>query len=52
MLEFFSSMLCTSGRHSFSLESYLGISFIVKNLIITRITSVEWTQLGLEWPLV
>jgi hypothetical protein len=29
----------------------LGASFIIGNLMIIRVTSVEWTGLGLEWPL-
>ena len=40
MLKFLSSMLRTSKLHPFSLG----------NLMITRVTSVEWTWLGLEWP--
>ena len=50
MLKFLSSMLCTSKIHSFSLGNYLGTSLIIGNLMIIRVTSVEWTWLGLEWP--
>ena len=50
MLKFFSSMLCTSKIHPFSLGNYLGTSLIIGNLMIIRVTSVEWTWLGLEWP--
>ena len=49
MLKFLSSTLCTS-RYSFSVGSYLGTSLIIGSLMIIRITSVEWTWLGLEWP--
>ena len=41
MLKLFSSMLCTYETHSFSLG----------NLIRIRVTNVERTRLGLEWPL-
>ena len=50
MLKFLSSMLCSSKIHSFSFGNYLGTSLIIGNLMIIRITSVEWTWLGLEWP--
>ena len=50
MLKFLSSMLCTSKIHPFSLGNYLGTSLIIGNLMIIRVTSVEWTWLGLEWP--
>ena len=50
MLKFLSSMLCTSKRHPFSLGNYLGTSLIIGNLMKIRVTSVEWTWLGLEWP--
>ena len=50
MFEFFSSMSCTFKIHPFSLENYLGTSLIIGNLMIIRVTSVEWTWLGLEWP--
>jgi hypothetical protein len=50
MLEFLSSMLCTSKIHPFLLRNYLGISLIIGNLMIIRVTNVEWTWLGLEWP--
>ena len=46
MLKFFSSMLCTSKIHPFSLGDYLGISLIIRNLMRIRVTSVEWTWLG------
>ena len=49
MLKFLSSMLCTSKIHSFSLGTYLGTPLIIGNFIIIRVTSVEWTWLGLEW---
>jgi hypothetical protein len=51
MLKFRSSMLCTSRIHSFSLGNYLSTSLIIGNLMIIRVTIVEWTWLGLEWPL-
>ena len=49
MLIFFSSMLCTSKIHPFSLGNYLGTSTIIKNL------GVEWlvfcsTQLATQVP--
>ena len=50
MLHFFSSMLCASKIHPLSLGNYLGTSLIIGNLMIIRVTSVEWTCLGLEWP--
>ena len=50
MLKFLSSMLCTSKIHPFSLGNYLGTSLIIGNLMRIRVTSVEWTWLGLEWP--
>jgi hypothetical protein len=50
MLKFFSSMLYTSKIHPFSLGNHLGTSLITGNLMIIRVTSVEWTRLGLEWP--
>jgi hypothetical protein len=50
MLNNFSSMLCTSKIHSFSLGNYLGNSPIIGNLMRIRVTSVQWTWLGLEWP--
>jgi hypothetical protein len=52
MLKFLSCMLCTSRIHPFSLGNYLITSLIIENLIIIRVISVEWTWLGLEWPLV
>ena len=42
MLNFFLSMLCTSRIHPFSLGNYLSFG----NLMINRVTSVEWTWLG------
>jgi hypothetical protein len=51
MLKFFSSMLCTSRIYPFSLGNYLRTSLIIGNLMIIRVTNVEWTWLGLEWPL-
>ena len=50
MLTFLSSILCTSKIHPFSLEIYLGTSLVIGNLMVIRVTSVEWTYLGLEWP--
>jgi hypothetical protein len=49
MLEFLSSMLCTSKIHPISLGNHSGTSFIFGDLKIIRITSVEWTWIGLEW---
>ena len=46
MLDFFSSMLRTSRIHPFSLGNYLRTSIIIGNLMIIRVTSVEWTWLG------
>ena len=51
MLKFLSSMLCTSKIHPFSLGNYLGTSLIIGNLMIVRVTSVDWTWLGFEWLL-
>jgi len=51
MLTFISLMLFTSKIHPFSLGNHLGASLIIGNLMIIRVTSVEWTWLGLEWPL-
>jgi hypothetical protein len=51
MLKFLSSMLCTSRIHPFSLGNYLRSSLIIGNFMIIRDTSVEWTCLGLQWPL-
>ena len=50
MLNVFSSILCTSKVHPFSLGNYLGTSFIIGNLMIFRVINVEWTWVGLEWP--
>ena len=51
MLKSLSSMSCTSKIHPLSLGNYLGTSsFIIGNLMIIRVTRVEWTWLGLEWP--
>ena len=47
MLVFLSSMLCTSKHVHF----HLGTSLIIGNLMMIRVTSVEWTWLGSEWPL-
>jgi hypothetical protein len=49
MLKFFSFVLCTSRIHPFLLGNYLSTSLIIGNLMISRVTSVEWTWLGLEW---
>ena len=43
-------MLCTSRIHPFALGNYLGTSLIIGNVMIIRVTSVEWTWLRLEWP--
>ena len=51
MLKFLSTMLCTSKIDPFSHGNYLEPSLIIGNLMIIRVTSVEWTWLGLEWPL-
>ena len=50
MLEFLSSMLCTPKKHPFSLENYLGTSLIIGHIMMIKVTSGEWTWLGLEWP--
>ena len=50
MLNFLSSILCTSKIHPFSLGNYLESSLIIKNLMIIRVTSLEWTWLRLLWP--
>ena len=50
MLKFLSSMLCTSIIHPFSSGHYSGTSLIIGNLMIIRVTNVEWTWLGLKWP--
>ena len=49
-LKFFSSMLCLSKIHPFSLGNYLRISIIIGSLMKIRVTNVELTWLGLEWP--
>ena len=51
MLIFFSSMLHTFKIHPFSLGNYLGTSLTTRNFMRIRVTSAEWTWLGLEWPL-
>ena len=28
----------------------MNLTFIIGNVMIIRVTSVEWTWLGLEWP--
>ena len=48
MLIVFSSMLFIFKIHSFSFGNYLGTSLVMGNLMIIRVTSVEWTWLGLE----
>ena len=50
MLKFLLSMLCASNIHPFSLGNYLGTLLIIGNLMRIRVTSVEWTSFGLEWP--
>ena len=49
MLESFSFMICASEMRPFSLGN-VGTSLIVGNVMRIRVTSVEWTWLGLEWP--
>ena len=44
-------MSCTYKIHPFSLGNHLGTSLVNGNLMIIRTTSVEWTWLGLQWPL-
>ena len=51
MLNLFSSMLRTSKLHPFFTWELLGNSLINGNLMKVRVTSVEWTWLGLEWHL-
>ena len=51
MLNFLSSMLCTSEMYPFSLGNYLGTSLTIGHLVRIRVTSAEWTWLGLEWHL-
>jgi hypothetical protein len=46
MLKFLSFMLSTSRIHPFSLGKYLRASLIIGNLMIIRVTSIEWTWLG------
>jgi hypothetical protein len=46
MLKFLSSMLSTSRIHPFSLGNHLRTSLIIGNLMIIRVTRVEWTWLG------
>ena len=48
MLKKFSFMLCMFKIHPFSLGNYLGTSLIIGNLMKIRVTSVEWTWLGLN----
>jgi hypothetical protein len=50
MSKSFSCMLCTK-IHPFSLRNYLETSLIIGNLMIIRVTRVEWTWLGLEEPM-
>ena len=50
MLTFLSSLLRTFKIHRFSLGNYLETLLIIGNLMIIRVTNVEWTWLGLEWP--
>ena len=50
MLRFLSSMLCAYKVYPFQLGNYLGTSLIIGNLMRIRVTSVERTWLGLEWP--
>ena len=51
MLESLSSMLCTV--HLKYIHFHLGTSLIIGNLMVIKVTSVEWTWftwLGLERP--
>jgi hypothetical protein len=41
-------MLCTSRIQPFSLGNYLRIPLIIGNLMIIRVTNVEWTWLGYQ----
>ena len=50
MLKFLPTMLCTSKMHPFPHGNYSGTSLTVGNLMRIRVTSAEWTWLGLEWP--
>ena len=45
-------MYITSKIHALLFGKYLGTSLIIENIMIIRVTSVEWTWLGLECPLV
>jgi hypothetical protein len=47
MLTFFSSMLCTSKIHPFSLHNYLGTSLTIGNLMRIRVTSVYLDEVAL-----
>ena len=51
MLKYLPSMLCTSKMYPYSLGNYLGTSLVIGNLMIIRVTNVEWTWLGLELEL-
>ena len=44
MLKFFSSILCTSKMHPFSLGNYLGTSLIIGILMIIKVTTIEWNM--------
>ena len=44
-------MSCTSKIHPFSLGNDLQTSRITRNLMIIKVTSVEWTWLGFYWSL-
>ena len=46
MLKLFSPMLCTCRIHPFSLGYYLRTSPVIGNLMIIRVTNVEWTWFG------
>ena len=54
MPKFLSSLLRTSSFdihfHIEYIHFHLGTSLIIRNLMIIRVTSVEWTLLSLEWP--
>ena len=48
MLKFLLFMLCISKIHPFSLGNYLGTSLTIGNLMRIRVTSADWTWLGLD----
>jgi hypothetical protein len=54
MLKFLSSMLCmyiqNTSIFTWELLGNFRTSLMIGNLMITRVSSVEWTWLGLELP--